>query len=113
MFRVASTVSIDCLEEFFFGVDLDGAVAGGVGHAGKDETFTNLVIVKEVLLGLVDGSVNPGKRKRGQYERRNKSEIQCSDGPISFLGTRIFRRWSLASFTYIFPAQVEQDPARG
>ena len=46
------------LEKFFFGVDLDGAVAGGVGNAGENETLGDLVVIQEVLFGLIDGSVN-------------------------------------------------------
>ena len=42
--------------ELFFGVGLDGAVAGGVGDAGQHETSFDLVIVKEALVGLVDGA---------------------------------------------------------
>jgi hypothetical protein len=42
--------------ELFFGVGLDGAVAGGVGDAGQHETSFDLVVVQEALVGLVDGA---------------------------------------------------------
>ena len=35
---------------------LDGAVAGGVGHAGQHETSFDLVIVEEALIALVNGA---------------------------------------------------------
>ena len=37
-------------------MDLDGAVTGGVGDAGKDESIIHLVVIKEGLFGLVDTS---------------------------------------------------------
>jgi len=42
--------------ELFFGVGLDGAVAGGVGHAGEHEAGFDLVVVEEALVALVNGA---------------------------------------------------------
>ena len=42
--------------ELFFGVGLDGAVAGGVGDAGQHETSFDLVVVEEALIALVNGA---------------------------------------------------------
>ena len=44
------------LVELLLGVGLDGAVGGGVGDAGEDEAVAHLVVVKEGLVGLVDGT---------------------------------------------------------
>ena len=35
---------------------LDGAVAGGVSHAGEHEACLDLVVVKEALVALVNGA---------------------------------------------------------
>ena len=35
---------------------LDGAVAGGVGHAGQHEAGFDLVVVQEALVGLIHGA---------------------------------------------------------
>ena len=43
-----------CLEESFFFVDGNGAVTLGVSNASENKASGNLVIVKEVLLGLID-----------------------------------------------------------
>jgi len=37
-------------------VGLDGAVRGRVGDAGEHEAVAHLVVVKEGLVGLVDGT---------------------------------------------------------
>ena len=42
--------------ELFLGMGLDGAIRGGVNHAGQHETGFDLVIVQEALVGLVDGA---------------------------------------------------------
>lgn len=39
-------------------MDGDGAVRCGVGNASKNEAITDLVVVKEGLLGLVNGSID-------------------------------------------------------
>jgi hypothetical protein len=42
--------------QLFFSVGLDGAIAGGVGHTGQNETSFDLVVVKEALVGLINGA---------------------------------------------------------
>ena len=42
--------------ELFLSVGLDGAVGGGVSHAGEHETGFDLVVVQEALVGLIDGA---------------------------------------------------------
>ena len=42
--------------ELFFSVSLDGAIRGGVSHAGQNETSFNLVVVQEALVGLINSA---------------------------------------------------------
>ena len=42
--------------ELFFGVGLDGAVGGGVSHAGQHEASFDLIVVKEALVRLINSS---------------------------------------------------------
>ena len=42
--------------ELFFGVGLDGAVGGGVSHAGQHEASFDLIVVQEALVGLINGA---------------------------------------------------------
>ena len=52
---------------------LDGAVGGGVGDAGEDEAAAHLVVVKERLVGLVDGtSLLRWRRKREGMKERER-----------------------------------------
>mmetsp|Transcript_10658 Transcript_10658/g.13207 ORF Transcript_10658/g.13207 Transcript_10658/m.13207 type:complete len:225 (+) Transcript_10658:217-891(+) len=44
------------LEELLLLVGLDGAVRGGVGHAGEAEALAHLVVVKEGAVRLVNGT---------------------------------------------------------
>jgi hypothetical protein len=37
-------------------VSLNGAVGGGVGHAGEDKAVAHLVVIEERLVGLVNGT---------------------------------------------------------
>ena len=46
------------LEEFFFGVNLDGAVTLGVGNAGEDESFGHLVVVWMIHKEKTDAGEN-------------------------------------------------------
>mmetsp|Transcript_20671 Transcript_20671/g.41721 ORF Transcript_20671/g.41721 Transcript_20671/m.41721 type:complete len:236 (-) Transcript_20671:1-708(-) len=46
------------LEELLFLVGSDGDIGSRVGNAGKNEAVGNLVILKEGLVGLVNGSSN-------------------------------------------------------
>ena len=45
------------LVKALFLVCLDGAVGGGVSHAGQHEAVALLGIVEEGLVGLIDGSL--------------------------------------------------------
>ena len=42
--------------QLFFSVRLDGAIGSGVGHTGQNKTSFDLVVVKETLVGLIDGA---------------------------------------------------------
>lgn len=50
------TLPLNNLEKLVFHVDLDLTVRSGVGNAGKNESLTHLVIIKESLFGLVNRS---------------------------------------------------------
>merc|ERR1712146_168835 len=42
--------------ELFFDVGLDGAVGSGVSHAGQYVAFSELVVIQEALVGVVNGA---------------------------------------------------------
>merc|ERR1719276_595133 len=74
---LAQLCAKNCLEEVVLHVDLDGAVALGVGDAGEDVTVSHLVLVEEGLLGLVDlalddlagaGGARAGAARVGEVE---------------------------------------------
>jgi len=46
------------LEELLLGVSLDSHIGGRVGNAGKDESISDLAVLEERLVGLVDGTGN-------------------------------------------------------
>lgn len=54
----ALTVKVgrSCLEEVLLLVGGNGAVAGGVGHAGQHKAVAHLSIVQEALVALVNGA---------------------------------------------------------
>jgi len=59
-------------------VGLDGAVRGRVGDAGEHEAVAHLVVIKERLVGLVDGTsliVNNSSRRGTQSQSQSISVI--------------------------------------
>ena len=52
------------LEQLLLLVGLDGAVRGGVGHAGERKALTHLVVVEERAVRLVDGALGHLARAR-------------------------------------------------
>ena len=42
--------------ELFFSVGLDGAIGGGVSHAGQHKARFDLIVVQEALVGLINGA---------------------------------------------------------
>ena len=42
--------------EVVLGVGLDAAVAGGIADAEQSKTLTDLIVVEEALIGLVNGT---------------------------------------------------------
>lgn len=68
-----------CLVELLLLVGLDGAVAGGVGHAGQHEASRLLAVVQERLVRLVDRAGNDlaGAARAGARAAR-VGEVQAS-----------------------------------
>ena len=62
-------------------VGLDGAVGGGVGNAGEDEAAAHLVVVKEGLVGLVDGTSLLEKQRdtRSDLDGREGERVGTSE----------------------------------
>ena len=59
---------------------LDGAVRGRVGDAGEHEAVAHLVVIKERLVGLVDGT---SLRARVDVETSTQKVSQLSFSPVT------------------------------
>jgi hypothetical protein len=110
-------------------VRLDGAVRGGVRHAGQHEALLHLVIVQEGLVGLVDlatlwcrrasepaVSAGPGDAARRAPGREQARGLRA--GCLAAAARGSGSRWhAICSrkpgvFTSTLPAQDEHAPAR-